>query len=96
MKLPKTIYLLDGEYLVKVVKTDDLALKNKVGVEYSTVAALSSKDKIIYIDIADPDVMINFWHEIGHHFADYYGFASSEVFAEAFAKLVVNVSEQLK
>lgn len=93
--LPKKIILLDGEYKISYQK--DMCNYTKTGEFRSRdLARLFYKDKKIHINKkSKSNDELNFWHELGHHFFNYYNMPNNETSAEAFAGFVLNCIKQL-
>ena len=96
-KLPKKISLLDGEYKIKFVDEDTITSVDKIGNSTEYCGCINHQDKIIYLNNSYKPTgqEKTIWHELGHHFAAYYGLRNNEMFAESFAKFILNCLKQM-
>jgi Zn-dependent peptidase ImmA (M78 family) len=96
-KIPKTIVTPDGIYKIKLLSKSSQVLKKRAIEDNHFLGLVDHKKKIIYLQKEQPNKLKveTLWHELGHCFAYYYSFDNSDMFAEAFAKFVLNCSKQI-
>lgn len=93
-KIPKKIELLGETYQIKQQAQQEFSCSYCGD---SICGRLDWERKTIYLDVnssVEPiDILL---HELGHYFGDYYSIGDGEIFAEAFARFVKRVMEQLE
>lgn len=97
LKIPKTFNLLDGEYKFKLVKSKAIDYKNALGGKQEILAEIHHEKKQIFMDkiLRPKNRERSLWHELAHHFAEYYRLGNNEMFAEALTKFIINLNKQI-
>lgn len=88
---PKKINLLGQSYKIKLTECKCKKCDSE------SVGTISYKEGIIELHkhLNKPEAEYVLFHELAHFFADYYRLEDSEIFADAFAKYIINIIRQL-
>ncbi len=97
MKIPKKIHLLDGEYKITQSKPKKINYKNGKGAVHRVNGTLYYESKLIDLKktLSEGQKEKTLWHELGHHFFNFFNISNEESLAEAFSKYTISCLEQL-